>query len=848
MNNKVRFFIGIALLTLGVTSCKEDYFDPEAYRELVSTSFPVENVDPNHTWKTMNSAKISVKAATGTGDSYEVKIYNQNPLSGNKEALTLLANGYVADGQTTTLTATYALSSPLVYVTLYDSQRFMTVIPGSVANGNLNVEFGGAQQNASRAFRTIESIWKFPSKPSDEFFLTAVPAGVKSYSEVSPWGNGYGSGVSYIDENHTGDVNIWGGWDGTKNSGGTLYIKGNCDFSNRNFNVAQNTDVYLIAGATLKLSVSAAGNLQGGCHYYIAPGARLEVVGGDWGGVKLNNGLQMYNRGTIVCPKFEVNNTSMFYNEGTLTVNGELSVENSNSVIVNDGTITATRLHTAGSGHVQNNAEWTISGNTDIDSNNNTWVNNGTYTTGNFFYTAGSCDVINNCRLFVTELFKINLGDTNRNGFRMDAGSSVVAKNFLAAGPSYVFMGENSVFLVEETATMNITKALYGIYGPENGGYAVFQAKEIAHGDCDPNQGFVASYYNHLYVATDKHFAFGYSDKSLAQQAAGEVGSQPYYYLDAAGGAVMTGFGGAKVTIAASECNPGYGGVPTQEPNEQRFSLRYCFEDNFPQVGDYDFNDVVVTLTPIVNGRTVKLKVSLDAVGASEQVACAIRISGLKASDIVSYNREGNLDANFPGVCTKIIRTSEILVPDNMKYYTNDVVLNVFSNAHWAMNPEYASNGSVLNWFYNTVERNNALAEKKNDVAPAVLNYTFELASEEAAARFTQDYLDVFIIESYNGGFWEVHTMPFKTTEVLNDYASGDKSQYSDNFPWAICVPGNDFKYPIEWQTIGTTNITRSESIGGAYQTRGHSFVEWAQDHTQATDWYMYPTKNLVYE
>ena len=128
---------------------------------------------------------------------------------------------------------------------------------------------------------------------------------------------------------------------------------------------------------------------------------------------------------------------------------------------------------------MQNNSTMTISGNTDIDSNNNTWVNNGHYTTQNFVYTAGSCDVINNCYLTVTELFTINLGDTQSNGFRMDAGSSVVAKNFLAAGPSYIFMGEQSLFLVEETATMNITKAVYGIYGPATGGYAVFRPRRL---------------------------------------------------------------------------------------------------------------------------------------------------------------------------------------------------------------------------------------------------------------------------------------------------------------------------------------------------------------------------------
>ena len=33
----------------------------------------------------------------------------------------------------------------------------------------------------------------------------------------------------------------------------------------------------------------------------------------------------------------------------------------------------------------------------------------------------------------------------------------------------------------------------------------------------------------------------------------------------------------------------------------------------------------------------------------------------------------------------------------------------------------------------------------------------------------------------------------------------------------------------------------------GAYQSAGHSFGEWAGDHTAVTDWYEYPRTSLVY-
>ena len=62
--------------------------------------------------------------------------------------------------------------------------------------------------------------------------------------------------------------------------------------------------------------------------------------------------------------------------------------------------------------------------------------------------------------------------------------------------------------------------------------------------------------------------------------------------------------------------------------------------------------------------------------------------------------------------------------------------------------------------------------------------------------------------------------------------------------PWAIMVPG-DFKYPYEWQIIGTRS---SGVLSGAYQTAGHSFAEWAENSEDAQDWHLFPTSGLVYE
>ena len=458
--------------------------------------------------------------------------------------------------------------------------------------------------------RTIQPSYNFPADADASKFLSEVPAGVEKLTQNAASVN------NWIDETWQDQLNIWGQWDGSKTSGGTIYIKGNCDFSNRNFYIAPNTEVYLLEGATLTLSESNAANLQSGCNFYLATKSKI-VTSGE---LKLNNGLHIFNHGTIEANKLSTNSNSWLINGGTVKITNDISVENELSVIENNGTITAANLNTAGSGKFQNNADVTISGTTLINSNSNTWVNNGQYHTGYFVYTAGSDDVINNCRLTVDEDFDINLGDNPGNGnFKMDAGAGVVTKNFNgggsftytyyrsdwyqyvtgshSGGPFYIYMGANSVFKVTETATMNATKADYGIYGPENGGYAVFQAKNIVKGK--EGQGFEVTYGNNLYVSAESHFAQGNDGQA----------DHPFIAFKGNAKVYAPGFESGKPAISISEtaCNPGFNGGNTE-------TIRVIAEDLNVGEGktDFDFNDVVFDVIWNKTQGTVSIELLAD--------------------------------------------------------------------------------------------------------------------------------------------------------------------------------------------------------------------------------------------
>ena len=659
------FLCGIAVLT---ASCSHDawnqsYNPAQQAAEEYASNFKTivlggQDVDGRQTWNTSVTTEITLTSAkTGT-----LKIYATDPAQGTTVAA--LYTGVIAKDETKTFTIARPQDATTLYAAIFDEKNYMIdIMAFDASESKVTAAFyttpaNARQMNAGR--RAIQPIFNFPEDADASKFLSDVPAGVKPYAEVQQWG-GYGSGVSYIDGSWTGDVNIWG----ANNTGGTLYIKGTNYFIDRKFYVAANTDVYLLEGAVLVLGnymengnyKNNASDLQGGCNYYLAPGAKIATPDGVE--LVLNNGLHMYNHGTIDVAKLSINNTSVLYNSNELQVRGELSTENNQSVIVNDGTITATRLHTAGSSHVQNNGTMTINGNTDIDSNNNTWVNNGQYTTNYFYYTAGSNDVINNCKLTVKELFKINLGDTDKNGFQMDSDGGVVTKNFEAAGPSYIFMGAGSVFEVTETATMNITKDFYGIYGPETGNKAVFHAKKIVNGAANPNQCFVANYFGQLIVAYDEsHFAQGYSDgDSDAAKANGGIGSQPYYHVGE--GVIVEKTEYIDYTIDGTTCCPGFKGNASKKDDPKQY-IYFAFED-LGTSDDFDFNDVVVRVSvPDANnqstvelcaiGGTLKQKVFLDNVQLGEEIH--------------SYGQFGDNTSRVVGVPIAVLET--ITVPANV--------------------------------------------------------------------------------------------------------------------------------------------------------------------------------------
>lgn len=666
---------GLAALAIvaGISSCVKDVdgVNPADQEKAAKENAELQlglTIPEGQTWEMSQQIAANVTVDLNADETYTVGICDKNPLNfadAKYYALKKVEGGKIS----ATFTAPIAKSD--YYVIAYNS-KYQAIVnrveaENGVINANVSYTSGASGTMRSASNRAIKSTFNFPSAPDKTIFATTkVPDEailLKSYGEGEYFYiNSSCEGVDQIQTEHKNrdsSIPVYLYVDGTVNLTGV-----------RNFYLCSGTKIILLPGAKLTLK----DNYQfGQADVEVIIPETAELINNGF--IQTESNVKIWNRGTITASYLNVTNGSLVYNEGTINLNGNdsnglLCVTNNNSVIVNDGTIECKTVEVRGSGHIQNNNSLTVEGPTNINSNDATWVNNGVYTTEYFIYTAGSTDVINNCRLIVNEDFDINLGDTPSNGFRMDANASVKTKNFNgggnftytyyradwyryveashSGGPFYIYMGASSMFEVTETATMNATKADYGVYGPAEGAYAVFKAKNIVAGK--ENQGYEVTYGNNLAVVCESHFAQGYS------------GSYPY--IDYKGNATLYE-GGAnadaapdiekiKESLCSGSFTPGSGtGKFLKEPQVYTFA----FEDRLDGLTDYDMNDVVLQMSYVPTrdsqGRITaidekKLDVKLVAAGAQFSIKVYIGNEALfNGNEVHDAFKEANPSANI---------------------------------------------------------------------------------------------------------------------------------------------------------------------------------------------------------
>lgn len=231
-----------------------------------------------------------------------------------------------------------------------------------------------------------------------------------------------------------------------------------------------------------------------------------------------------------------------------------------------------------------------------------------------------------------------------------------------------------------------------------------------------------------------------------------------------------------------------------------------AFEDNWPETGDYDFNDVVMRLNSSMivseDNHVKKLRMSgeLTAMGASYNNGFAIQLEGITNDDIDTDSIRFTI--NGKEVNTPLLETGTV-----------NTVLKI-SEDLW----QHVTAGGC--WFYKTEQGCTSQHEFKFSIS---LRFTRDIGVN----AFPQAPYDPFIFATDDtehgelfgenpGRGLEIHlknkaptalanTNYFGLAEDATDLASGATYQTENGLPWAIAINAStysDWQHPLEYVDI----------------------------------------------
>lgn len=301
-------------------------------------------------------------------------------------------------------------------------------------------------------------------------------------------------------------------------------------------------------------------------------------------------------------------------------------------------------------------------------------------------------------------------------------------------------------------------------------------------------------------------------------------------------GVSTTGWEESKYTF--STCggyyNPGNPGNPDPEdPNkpdiEDKTVYTYAFEDQWPAYGDFDMNDVVISINKMTatdDNKKLTILGNIRAIGANRKTGVGIQFLNVSNSGVVL---SGKVQSGTP-----VFESGQ-----------NNPVVILSTNAHKYCKPNIADDDFT---FYCT-DPNASNDYNSGDGAEFEIVMTFP-TSEEALKAMNVKNLDVFIISNGaqgNVGRTEVHMANYAPTNfgntglfgMANDASAANsmlnaprKGYYisTEGLAWGICIPGTEvWKWPKEYNMI--TNVYpgfKNWVINGG----NAEDLDWTSNHT----------------
>lgn len=768
------FTFSLLASSISFTSCVDNektLFDADQLRQTYEETFPVKNVDPNGDWTMSHKVTAHVSVNGDLGTDYKIQIFDADPLSSESTAK-ILAEGTANQSTTLNVVMDCATALNKVFVARIDNHGHYMVQPVAIENGEVTAQLGHEKDVPTRSMsRTVPKTgipamgapYTADDISSKKAIATDVQAG---------WDLGAGSGwFEYAKLPVFKEKERWfkiqsgtfnKGFTTTGTSGGAQAVKvivpqGSTWIIESSYQFSDITEIVVENGGKVEIAKNASLALTNKSYLTVMPGG--SIIGE--GTIQITNGssgLRNYNAGTINCSVLDFNGgVGVFYNYGLLQLE-RYEASTNGMELVNHGTMET------GS----------------INGNNNTNIKNGCYLkTGKFQF-----------------------------------GTLVMGNTSEAICEELGYNGNDNDIVMEAQSMLTCTgkASLYRTVTGPTVGTALLRINEIANlsGLAQSNSKVTN---NIICEITDQTY-----------KGEAHYDWSPFAWLVNKGlqqGATYCNPGKADFILPADgECiKEGYNSDENPDDVEIRNAVySYAFEDNYPQAGDYDFNDIVLNVNLPAAGNDVKeLKyiVDLRAVGAVKQLGAGLRIREFDKSNVE--------EVSFGAGATQRTNSLNSGIFENASYETNgnELVIPLFGDAHYV----YGYTGSQR-----------PMLNTGNASTPLTNIYTLEVnikLKNAISIPSVTDGLDFFI--AYQGGAQkrtEIHLNQFNSPTANAQLADKEVLDVikAVNNTWALCVP-EKFAYPTE-----TTVIT------DAYA----KFADWAHDQVMNTDWYNTVSSNKV--
>ena len=719
-------------------------------------------------WKTTRDVNVSVSAPVveGTTPSYAViRIYSSPILSEEN----LVARGVAKSAAPFRSAFTLPAGTENLYVqtTLPDGTKSVKM---AGVHGTVAVTGAAPKIRLAANTRVESSMPAYPTMDAPDVasfdpkaVITAIESG-KNYQLGASWA--FYAAPEYLipaGAEVAGEIDLNGGFSPYQTP--VLYVAGKLTLSSLNIGRAK---LAVLPGGEVKIgTMNIQPSAADEAAVYVFSDGKLSVEKPNVSGKCIvNNGV------LTVDGKLDMNNGLIIYNTATavLTVTDEMKVSNS-ARIYNDGAVTVDDLKINSDGEFHNCENALLVVNDECEFERNTTIYQRGRASIEEMTARGTIWV--NCHTSVNEL------EAQGAEFNFSANAGLDAGR-VEFNNTNVSMASGAIFTMEE----------YNI--DEKGGKNNFTFT----GDADPRAVVLISEKAYTRKGHETYFS-GAIEVVYDNDRDEDYTIRKNYLLD---GAVMSA--SQTTVITENGCNGGKDPVnpdPEPEPDEYENvpgrTYTYCFEDNWPYLGDYDMNDVVIVsridrMTSKDGSKVSALTINweLCAAGTTYDIAGAVQMDKVQTSDVA------NVESSHKGFGSGMFASQ-----------------GLDADSPYAVIPFFNKTEELLS-ASNTWKGHPAAATRKH-----ITTVTFSQPVDIASVLDSE--MNFFITPKQRTS--EIH-MPGYADPYKFFVTEGD--QLKNNYMmWALVIPG-EFRYPAE-----------TNDIRGVYEY----FMTWASSNgAEHTEWY----------